>query len=276
MPQSPNSIKKINELTLMFKNLLSDGKTDEALLLSEKILKDSQSIEYRSHEIEAWIRMERALLGIIGSEDVGIELRWCVDRFSSISSGSALHGLALLNLASWHIDNQEHMMALVTLSDITASAGHPNDIIGLSRLESGRILIEIGDLQPAMRHLWIAMKRLSSENMGPEAIVCAMEWLDIALDNVDESTPRMEERISNAKPRENPGMSSSPSNPEDIKEVVEFLLKSSSDDLSGPTRDDLGLVLDASDLIGEKSWREALHSRLGEIQDPRLIEALQS
>ena len=276
MPQSPNSIKKINELTLMFKNLLSDGKTDEALLLSEKILKDSQSIEYRNHEIEAWIRMERALLGIIGSEDVGIELRWCVDRFSSISSGSALHGLALLNLASWHIDNQEHMMALVTLSDITASAGHPNDIIGLSRLESGRILIEIGDLQPAMRHLWIAMKRLSSENMGPEAIVCAMEWLDIALDNVDESTPRMEERISNAKPRENPGMSSSPSNPEDIKEVVEFLLKSSSDDLSGPTRDDLGLVLDASDLIGEKSWREALHSRLGEIQDPRLIEALQS
>ena len=167
-------------------------------------------------------------------------------------------------------------MALVTLSDISASAGHPNDIVGLSRLESGRILVEIGDLQPAMRHLWIAMKRLSSDNMGLEAIVCAMEWLDIALDDVDESTPRMEERISNAKPRENPGMSSSPSNPEDIKEVVEFLLTAASDDLSGPTRDDLGLILDASDVIGEESWREALHSRLEEIQDPRLIEALQS
>ena len=71
-------------------------------------------------------------------------------------------------------------------------------------------------------------------------------------------------------------MSSSPSNPEDIKEVVEFLLNASSDDLSGPTRDDLGLILDASDVIGEKSWREALCSRLEEIQDPRLIEALQS
>jgi len=47
-------------------------------------------------------------------------------------------------------------------------------------------------------------------------------------------------------------------------------------DLSGETRDDLGLVLDASDLIGEPSWRVTLESRKGEIQDSRLIEALQS
>ena len=273
---SETASERIAADSILFRSLLSEGKKEQAVEISDSILQQSRNLKDRHYETEAWIRMERALLGVIESQDVGIELRWCVDRFSSISPGSALHGLALLNLASWHINNHEHMMALVTLSDVSASAGHPNDIIGLSRLESGRILVKIGDLQPAMRHLWIAMKRLSSDKMGPEAIVCAMEWLDVALDDVDVSSPRMEERISNAKPRENPGMSSSPSNPEDIKEVVEFLLNASSDDLSGPTRDDLGLILDASDVIGEKSWREALCSRLEEIQDPRLIEALQS
>ena len=57
------------------------------------------------------------------------------------------------------------MMSLVTLSDISSDAGHSSDIIGLSRLESGRILALIGDLEPAMRHLWIAMRRLSSVDM---------------------------------------------------------------------------------------------------------------
>ena len=262
--------------SLLFQSLLSVGNTEKALELSEKILKKSRNLEDRDFEAEAWIRMERALLGAIAPANVGNELRWCVDRLASINPGSSLHGLALLNLASWHRNSNDRMMALVTLADISSEAGHPAELIGLSRLESGRILSSIGDLEPAMRHLWMAMRRLSSSDMPAEAVVCAMEWLDIALDEIDPDSPTMDERIVDAKPREKPGMTTTPSNPDDIKESVEMILANALMDVSGQKRDDLGLVLDASETMEEPKWRESIDERRSEIQDPRLIEVLQS
>ena len=262
--------------SLLFQSFLSVGNTEKALELSEKILKKSRNLEDRDFEAEAWIRMERALLGAIAPANVGNELRWCVDRLASINPGSYLHGLALLNLASWHRNSNERMMALVTLADISSEAGHPAELIGLSRLESGRILSSIGDLEPAMRHLWMAMRRLSSSDMPAEAVVCAMEWLDIALDEIDPDSPTMDERIVDAKPREKPGMTTTPSNPDDIKESVEMILANALMDVSGQKRDDLGLVLDASETMEEPKWRESIEKRRSEIQDPRLIEVLQS
>ena len=262
--------------SLLFQSFLSVGNTEKALELSEKILKKSRNLEDRDFEAEAWIRMERALLGAIPPANVGNELRWCVDRLASINPGSSLHGLALLNLASWHRNSNERMMALVTLADISSEAGHPAELIGLSRLESGRILSSIGDLEPAMRHLWMAMRRLSSSDMPAEAVVCAMEWLDIALDEIDPDSPTMDERIVDAKPREKPGMTTTPSNPDDIKESVEMILANALMDVSGQKRDDLGLVLDASETMEEPKWRESIEKRRSEIQDPRLIEVLQS
>lgn len=260
----------------IFRSFISEGKTKEALEISEIILAKSRNLNNRDYESEAWIRMERALLGACPPENIGSELRWCVDRLNSISSGSALHGIALLNLASWHLNSSEEMMALVTLSEISPSLGHPNDIIGLSRLESGRILVSIGDIDPAMRHLWTAMSRLSSEGMYAESLVCAMEWLDIALDEIDPKSPRMEKRISEAKPREEPGLTSSPSNPEDIREVIDLIMPLCLKDLSGERRDDIGLIIDASNALGENSWKEELRKRVSDLQDTRLIAELQS
>jgi len=262
--------------SVAFQTLISEGKTEQALKLSEEILEKSRKLTDRNFVGEAWIRMERALLGAINLEDVGNELRWCVDRLASVSPGSPLHGLSLLNLAAWHRNSNEEMMALVTLSEISSDSGHPVDLIGLSRLESGRILVEIGDIEPAMRHLWMAMRRLSSVEMPAEAVVCAMEWLDLALDDIDPDSPTMDERIVNAKPRESPGMTLSPSNPSDIRESVEIILSNGLRDVSGVRRDDLGLVLDASDALGEPLWRESIEERQREIQDSRLIEVLQS
>ena len=276
MARPSKSPKSPSPESIIFRSLISEGKTKEAIDISEKILEKSRDLIDRDYESEAWIRMERALLGACPAEDIGSELRWCVDRLNSISSGSALHGLALLNLASWHLNSSEEMMALVTLSEISPSLGHPNDLIGLSRLESGRILVSIGDIGPAMRHLWTAMSRLSSEGMYPESLVCAIEWLDLALDEIDPNSPRMEKRISQAKPREEPGLTRSPSNPEDIRQVVELILPLCLEDPSGERRDDLGLIIDASDALGENSWREELQKRSSEIQDSRLIAELQS
>ena len=262
--------------SILFRRMLSEGQTQQALELCENLLERSRGFEERNHESEAWLRMERALLGAVEIEKIGIELRWCVDRLSSVSPGSPLHGLALLNLGSWHRNNGEKMMALVTLSDISSSNGHPNDLIGLSRLESGRILSEMEDFEPAMRHLWVAMQRLSESEMTGEALVSALEWLDMALDDVEQSSQSMRERIEDARPRELPGTSRISSNPNDIREVVESILPTIIKDLSGKNRDDLGLVLDAADIIEEPSWREIIESREDEIQDLRVIEALQS
>ncbi len=270
------SSKDLSSESEIFRSFISEGKTKEALEISEIILAKSRNLKDRDYESEAWIRMERALLGACPPENIGSELRWCVDRLNSISSGSALHGIALLNLASWHLNSSEEMMALVTLSEISPSLGHPNDIIGLSRLESGRILVSIGDIDPAMRHLWTAMSRLSSEGMYAESLVCAMEWLDIALDEIDPKSPRMEKRISEAKPREEPGLTSSPSNPEDIREVIDLIMPLCLKDLSGERRDDIGLIIDASDALGENSWKEELRKRVSDLQDTRLIAELQS
>ena len=276
MSKETASIEKSTSDSLLFQTLLSEGNTEKALILSEKILEQSRNLGDRDFESEAWIRMERALLGAIAPENVGNELRWCVDRLASVNPGSPLHGLALLNLASWHRNSNERMMALVTLADISSDSGHPVDLIGLSRLESGRILASIGDLEPAMRHLWMAMRRLSSSDMPAEAVVCAMEWLDLALDDIDPNSPTMDERIVDARPRENPGMTTTPSNPSDIKESVEIILSNALKDVSGMKRDDLGLVLDASETLEEAQWREAIEERQSEIQDPRLIDVLQS
>ena len=276
MPQSPNSIKKINELTLMFKNLLSDGKTDEALLLSEKILKDSQSIEYRSHEIEAWIRMERALLGAINEEKIGEELRWCVDRIEAVSPGSTLHGLAILNLSSWHRNKGEYMMSLVLLSDLSAEKGHGNDVVGLARLESGRLLIQMEDLESASRHLWISRKYLSETSMSAECLTSSLEWLNLSLDFINPDSSTMKEKIQSAKPRINSNNNNLGVNPLDIIELIDDIFPSISKNLSGQARDDLGLIIDATELLNEQKWISELRNRKSEIQDPRILEALQS
>jgi len=103
-----------------------------------------------------------------------------------------------------------------------------------------------------------------------------MEWLDLALEEISSDSPTMDERIVDAKPRERPGMATTPSNPEDIREAVEIILSNALNDVSGVNRDDLGLVLDASTILEEPQWREVICERRSEIQDPRLIEVLQS
>jgi hypothetical protein len=220
--------------------------------------------------------MERALLGIVEPSLVGNELRWCVDRLNAICSGSPLHGLALLNLANWHRNVGESIMSLVVHADISKEYGHPEDIIGLSRLEAARIYVTLNDLDPAMRHFWAARKYFTNSNMASESLVCSLEWLDLALEEVSETAPDMENRMENAAPRESAGATWVPSNPNDITEIVEELIPILTEDLSGETRNDIGLIIDSSNMLGVAKWKRILIERKSEIQDLKVLEALQS
>ena len=47
-------------------------------------------------------------------------------------------------------------------------------------------------------------------------------------------------------------------------------------DVSGTDRGDLGLVIDAAEMLDEEGWIDMLVEKVADIQDPRLLELLQS
>ncbi len=261
---------------LILQKKISQGDLENIGNFSEDILNRSRTSDERDHLIEARVRMERALLGITDTSLVGSELRWCVDRLNALCPGSPLHGLALLNLANWHRNVGESIMSLVVHADISKEYGHPEDIIGLSRLEAARIYVTLNDLDPAMRHLWSARKFFTNANMTSESLVCSLEWLDLALEEVSESAPNMELRLENAAPRESAGATWIPSNPKDIVEIVEELMPILTQNLSGINRNDIGLIIDSSNILGVDEWKDILFERKSEIQDLKVLEALQS
>ena len=274
-----NSIEDTTPLqldTLILQKKISQGDLDGIDLFSEQILNRSRSTSERDHLVEARVRMDRALLGMIEVELIGAELRWCVDRLHAICPGSPLHGLALLNLANWHRNAGESMMSLVVHADISREGGHPEDIIGLSRLEAARIYVTLNDLDPAMRHLWSSRQYFTNNGMPSESLVASLEWLDLALEEVSDSAPSMESRLENAAPRGMSGATWIPSNPQDVKTIVEELLPVLTRDLSGIQRNDIGLIIDSSNILGFNEWKNILLERIEEIQDPRVLDVLQS
>jgi len=127
-----------------------------------------------------------------------------------------------------------------------------------------------------MRHLWSARNYFKNNNMISESLVCSLEWLDLALEEVSETAPNMEDRIKNAAPRESAGSTWVPSNSKDVIEIVEELIPILTQDISGENRNDIGLIIDSSNILGVEKWKEILISRINEIQDLKVLEALQS
>ena len=103
---------------LILQKRISQGNLENIAEFSEGLLNRSRSTGERDHHVEARVRMDRALLGIIDTNLVGAELKWCVDRINALCPGTALHGLALLNLANWHRNSGESIMSLIVHADI--------------------------------------------------------------------------------------------------------------------------------------------------------------
>ena len=269
-------LSRLQRDVLGLQRLLVEGDIAKAVIISEDLLFRSRSKEERDLECEVRIRMERALLAVGGSDASGQELRWCSERLKAIAPNTALHGISMLNQANWHSNNGEIMMAMAIHSEITKDSGFPDEIRGLSRLEVGRILTAMDDLDPAMRHLWTARAIFIQAEMEAEAVVVSLEWLDLALEEVTEDAPRMLYRIENAGPRSVPGSSWVPANEQDVRDVVESIFSILTEDVGGTERTDLGIILDAAEILGEQEWKNSLLEKSKDIQDARLLEVLQS
>jgi len=269
-------LTRLQRDVLGLQRLLVEGDIAKAVIISEDLLFRSRSKEERDLECEVRIRMERALLAVDGIDASGQELRWCSERLKAIAPNTALHGISMLNQANWHSNNGEIMMAMAIHAEITKDSGFPDEIRGLSRLEVGRILTAMDDLDPAMRHLWTARAIFIQAEMEAEAVVVSLEWLDLALEEVTEDAPRMLYRIENAGPRSVPGSSWVPANEQDVRDVVESIFSILTEDVGGTERTDLGIILDAAEILGEQEWKNSLLEMSKDIQDARLLEALQS
>jgi len=98
----------------------------------------------------------------------------------------------------------------------------------------------------------------------------------LALEEVTKDAPRMLYRIENAGPRSVPGSSWIPANEQDVRDVVESIFPILTEDVAGTERTDLGIILDAAEILGELKWKKTLLDKSKDIQDARLLDALQS
>ena len=163
----------------------------------------SRSKQDRDHLLEARIRMEwgvyRASLGEI--DQAGIDLKWAVERMGALSEGHRWHGLALLNMATWHCNRGEFGMALAIHSEISRHGPHLVEIISMSRRSAAEILIEKDHLFSALRNLWIAHHGFRDSNMEAEAVEAGLHWIDLGLTDVSTDAPEMQLAIETASPR---------------------------------------------------------------------------
>ena len=274
-PESKISLSPLRRDFLMLARTISEEGAVEALSLSEDILDRSRSVDERDPEVEARVRLDRALIGAIEEERVGHELRWATDRLATLRPGSPGHALALLNLASWHASIGETMMALAVHSEITTTSNHPNDLVALSRLEVGRLHQKIGDVPSSLRHLWSSASRFSAEGMLGEEAIALLEWLDLALDSLSEDAERMGDIISNSMPRTNLEPSEAKVHPDDVLESGLRLAGIILDDPSGDKRPDVGLLVDAAHCISSDEIAQSLREKVDSMQDTRVIEWIQ-
>ena len=259
----------------MLSRSISKGDIAYAVNLSEELLERSRGSDERDIEAEARVRLDRALIGAVEESKIGAELRWATERIAAINPGSPGHALALLNLAGWHASSGETMMALAIHSEITSLAGHPNDLIALSRLEVGRLHLGLGDSESALRHLWSSASRFESEGMYGEEAIASLEWLDIALDVLSEDARTMDEVVREAAPRDPKNKTTAMAHPTDAMTVAMRLCDTILEDTTGSQRPDLGLLVDTAYCLQSKSLAEILASKSHDIEDKEVVKWIQ-
>ena len=141
----------------------------------------------------------RASLG--ESDLAGIDLKWAVERMGALSEGHRWHGLALLNMATWHRNRGESGMALAIHAEISRHGPHLVEIISMSRRSAAEILIEKDHLFSALRNLWVAHHGFRDSNMEAEAVEAGLHWIDLGLTDVSTDAPEMQFAIETAAPR---------------------------------------------------------------------------
>ena len=241
----------------------------------KECVESSRKSSSRDHLLEARARMEWGLLRFTQGQidEAGIDLRWAMERLKVISEGSAEHGLAIINMAAWHLSRNEAIMALAQLSQIDRLGPHKIEIIAASRLQISKILFEIGDYKSSQRHAWVAFQGFRSSTMIEGAIEAALIWLALSLQNVSKGATPMSEIVENASPRNLGDNNECSVHPDDVSLVIEWCTKYWEVDVSGPNRPDLIVMLEAENSVGLKIFSGKL-TQESNIEDQEVLKML--
>ncbi|MBN16759.1 MAG: hypothetical protein CMB37_01180 [Euryarchaeota archaeon] len=197
---------ELGEAELEFLLFRKSQMNNDAALASEHLtnaLNHSRNQSNRSHLLEARIRMEWGLLRYSQGEEVeaGVDLRWAVERLGALNEGHPWHGLALLNMATWHTNRGEYGMALAMYSEIRRESPHSVEIIAISRRRAAELFMQKNHNYTALRNLWVAHHGFRDCKMKEEAIESGLHWIDVGLEHVSDNAATMEQAITNASPR---------------------------------------------------------------------------
>jgi tetratricopeptide (TPR) repeat protein len=241
---------------------------DAALSINELTiaLEQSRKSDHRDHLLEARIRMEHGIMqaSLGDSEQAGIDLKWSMERFSALDEGHIWHGIAMINLASWHRARNEWAMALAIYSGISRFGPHSIEVIALSRYQAAEIYLEIGHEVNALRNYWIAYHGFMDSNMVEQAIEAGLHWLDLGLSNVHIEAITMDVLVESASPRDHDEVELEIcTHPNDVKFVYNWMMEHITD-FSGDSRPDLHVLVDAAEIIGENM------NQIG-IEDPTIL-----
>jgi len=238
----------MNEAELEFLSFRRAQINNDAALAEKHLtnaLNYSRNQSNRSHLLEARIRMEWGLLRYTLGEEVqaGVDLRWAVERIAALDEGHPWHGLALLNMATWHANRGESGMALAMHSEIRRDSPHSIEIIAISRRSAAELFIQKQHHFTALRNLWIAHHGFKESGMYDEAIESGLHWIDLGLENVSDNAETMEYAISHAAPRSiGEKIRSAEICTIDLQYMLEWLMEQG-------YRDETGLLAEANQIL---------------------------
>ena len=255
---------------------VSQSNIDAALTTIDQCINATRNPKSRDPVLEARAKMIRGLARTSIGEitEGGADLRWAMDRLSVISEGSDEHGIAILNVAAWHRQQSEIVMSLATHSEIARESTHSAEIVAISRQRVASIHAELQDFSTALRHYWTSWRMAITCGIDAIAEVSCLHILDIGLTDVNDATQRLAEQIANAVPKPRSEKSTASINPEDLREVLEWITPRSTKDLSREHRPDLSLIIEAHNIL-RIPIPELLKENSSSIQDPDVAKLLQ-
>ena len=255
--------------------MLTESNVDGALQSIESCINAVRNPKSREPILEARARMIRGLARTSLGETTegGSDLRWAMDRLSTIADGSDEHGIAILNVAAWHRQQSEIVMSLATHSEIARESSHSPEIVAVSRHRVASIHSEMGDYTSALRHHWTAWKLADECSIDAIAESSCLHVIDLGLTMVSESVERLDEQVKNAAPGPRSPTSSS-IHPDDLTDAIVWITPRSLVELSGHSRPDLALIIESHKKMNLELPIELVNNK-HQIEDQDVLDVLQ-
>lgn len=242
---------------LVRRRMLGDLRLEEAI---DKALEVCRTPDTRDLALEGRLRMERGLQRFEKGDSAGAEedLTWAETRLKSVAKASRDHDLSLLNKAAYHMASGEDLMALQVYGDISRHDNHAHETIAISRIGASRIHARYGRMFDAARNAWNGHAHAILASQVTMAIEAGSLFLDLSIDEQDESAVRFQEQVDASKPRD--AGEEAPTlmvHPEDVSGVFDWCMKHLNKDAHGQDRPDLrAMIMMANrlDRLGEFEW----------------------